>query len=355
MVGATSLGYPESMKVLNLCVSPAFKTGYCISNQNCHSSFQAKKSCLTINSFIQTHHAPTKPRTHDTRDPWPSCCLRVSFKKKFHLSSKCRWIQNHAGEELTSHLGCFSKTQKLTLVSSVFLHGNTLPLPKITHLLDIQTPWGLVFEVCCEKGAQSLPFTSRGGIFGCRLGQEIWMTNFPKQSVAETCHDFPPPQKKKEMGKMDRPKSPKFPRRTRPNLPKNLRKKKRALTLFDLQGIFRFKTQREVFSVRTESKGPERPSGHKWTWPLPTDPSRSLDWDHHRSSRCSWEVEVRGGGFVGFAGGWGLVGYHVSPQNGGREVHPTTKTQMFGVYGLWTPTWVQVKNGPKHELSGKCW
>lgn len=198
MVGATSLGYPESMKVLNLCVSPAFKTGYCISNQNCHSSFQAKKSCLTINSFIQTHHAPTKPRTHDTRDPWPSCCLRVSFKKKFHLSSKCRWIQNHAGEELTSHLGCFSKTQKLTLVSSVFLHGNTLPLPKITHLLDIQTPWGLVFEVCCEKGAQSLPFTSRGGIFGCRLGQEIWMTNFPKQSVAETCHDFSPPPKKKK-------------------------------------------------------------------------------------------------------------------------------------------------------------
>lgn len=86
---------------------------------------------------------------------------RVSFKKKFHLSSKCRWIQNHAGEELTSHLGCFSKTQKLTLVSSVFSHGNTLPLPKKKHnLLDIQTPWGLVFEVCW-KGSPVIPNLKR--------------------------------------------------------------------------------------------------------------------------------------------------------------------------------------------------
>ena len=41
------------------------------------------------------------------------------------------------------------------------------------------------------------------------------------------------------------------------------------------------------------------------------------------------------GGFVGFAGlGW-LVGYQSqSSKRGGREVHPTTKTQMFGVYGF---------------------
>jgi len=37
------------------------------------------------------------------------------------------------------------------------------------------------------------------------------------------------------------------------------------------------------------------------------------------------------------AGSLGLAGWlvtKVSPQNGGREVHPTTKTQMLGLYGL---------------------
>lgn len=82
--------------------------------------------------------------------------------------------------------------------------------------------------------------------------------------------------------------------------------------------------QREVFFFQ-KSKGPERPSGHKWTWPLPTDPSRSLDWDHHRSSRCSsvvrWRVRwVRGVGLVGWlpksvlkTGGEGSSPHHQNP------------------------------------------
>ena len=48
--------------------------------------------------------------------------------------------------------------------------------------------------------------------------------------------------------------------------------------------------------------------------------------------------------------GWGLVGY-----NGGREVHPTTKTQMFGVYGFHENLHESGEKWPKNELSGKCW
>lgn len=98
------------------------------------------------------------------------------------------------------------------------------------------------------------------------------------------------------------------------------------------------------FCQNWKSKGPERPSGHKWTWPLPTDPSRSLDWDHHRSSRCSSRC-----GFAGF--GW-LVGYKSQSSKRGEGSAPHHQNPDAWTVWIMKTYMSQVKNGQKMNFPG---
>lgn len=121
---------------------------------------------------IQTHHAPTKPRTHDTWDPWPSCCENVCLSKRNSISHPSVVESKITLEKNWRATSVVSQKHWLTLLSSVFSHGNTLPLPKKKHnLLDIQTPWGLVFEVCWKgcpntEPQEAAPWMSRDRKFG---------------------------------------------------------------------------------------------------------------------------------------------------------------------------------------------
>ena len=111
---------------------------------------------------IQTHHAPTKPRTHDTWDPWPSCCENVCLSKRNSIShpsvveSKITLEKNWRATSVVSQ-----KHKNLRW----FLRFSRMETPchsqkKKHNLLDIQTPWGLVFEVCW-KGSPVIPNLKR--------------------------------------------------------------------------------------------------------------------------------------------------------------------------------------------------
>ena len=175
-----------------------------ISNQNCHSLFQVKKWFW---SYWFKIYKPTMPR--------PNLGLMIPGTRGLHVVKTCVFQKEipsliQVSLNPKSHWRRIDEPPRLFLKNTDwrwFLRFSRMEIP--CHSQKKTPPrhpntlrfgvWGMLKRVPKYR-------TSRGGP-GCLGDDQL------KKKVAETCHDFPPHQKK--MGKMDRPKNSEVP-------PKNL-------------------------------------------------------------------------------------------------------------------------------------